>query len=249
MMKRRRAQSKSLRAPKGQHFFTCLTTLVIVAVTLGACGSQGATSSSQGATSSRPRVSAKMRDSSARETVEPREHLLQARDLGASWRPKRFVPGSACNATPLWTKARLHLDSPQFYSDQRSIQEDVATYRTAREARDARRQFNSRGALVCFERTVRRQLRDAAERVGPLEVVRVSGEDGAQAVRWRVEVQVSVYTGTVFIDRLVTQAGARVATFTVISPYSPLDEEEYERIVRRLVDRLRPSVEVRDERS
>lgn len=217
--------------------------MLLVAAALVACGDAGNpaedTTSAAGtaATAAAPPPAEHVGD----RTLAVRA-LLRRDDFPDEWGEQRApVTDLRCDSTDPFVGARALVGSKRITLDDVGVQETIAVFGSAAASRRAYARINSRAALGCLHRDVRRRVsREAEGPAKPLSLMRVDALGGTgKAMRYTTSATSSYGIVHGYIDAVHLRVGRMLGALVIVSGLSVLDEGVYEHAVSLFSRRLR----------
>ncbi len=172
-----------------------------------------------------------------------RRALVRRADFPDEW-VQQGAPATdlRCDGTDPFVGARALVGSKRIVLDDVGVQETVAVFPTVAATRRAYGRINSRAALRCLHRDVRRRVSKEAEGPAkPLSLVRVEAFGGGAGRAMRFTTTATSSYGLVqgYIDAVHLRAGRMLGALVIVSGLSILDEDVYEHAVSLFARRLR----------
>lgn len=230
-----------------------MSVALLVAAALAGCGSaRDAGGSGTVATartrpsSTRPATTTPARTAAGEHDVaRARDALVRLADLPDGWTEQAgAVTRLHCGSFEPFGRTSALVRSLRLTQEHAGVQERIALYPTAADARRALRRLDSRTAAGCLRRELRRHVsKESGGPAGPAQLVRAEPlGPGAQARRY-VSTSVSSYGKVVgYIDAVHIRVGRALGALVLVTGPSPPDEKLYERVVAVVTRRLRTTL-------
>jgi hypothetical protein len=212
--------------------------VTLLAVSLPACGDERSvantsTTAAAAHRSSAPQLSAR---------AIARRALVRLDDFNADWEISNVrAPDVRCGRTNPYAGARVVSGSKRIVRERTGVQETIAVFANSAASRRAFKRMNSRPAMGCLRRDMRREVSaEAGGQASPLELVLLDRpERWEKATRFASVAPSSLGLVRGSIDAVHLRVGHALGALVIVSGLSGIDGDLYERVTKLFARRLR----------
>jgi len=174
------------------------------------------------------------REAPATDLARARRALIRRADMPRAWITERgAITRLHCGRFQPFRGSTVLLASARITHEEVGVQERIGLYPTVGAAARALRRLDSRRAVACLRRELRRHVSDeAGSPAGPARLARAERLGPHAHARRYASRSVGPYGEVVgYIDDVHERVGRTVVALVLVSSFSPFDEALYERVV------------------